>query len=136
MAELVAVQRDVDDDPLAALAALIAGPTQAELDGQLRTALPRDVELRGITLTRGLLVVDVSRPLGALSGDALVTAIAQLVVTADELPAVTSVRIVIDGEAQQWPVAGGRLSATDLTRFDYIELVASAQPDFPGVPSG
>jgi spore germination protein GerM len=134
--ELVAVQRDVGDDPTAALTALLAGPTQNELDGQLRTALPQDVTLRSATLARGLLIVDVSRPLGALSGDGLVAALAQIVVTADELPAVNAVRIVIDGEAQQWPVGGGKLSAADLTQFDYIEFVASVQPDFPGVPSG
>ncbi|MFM8310274.1 MAG: GerMN domain-containing protein, partial [Ilumatobacteraceae bacterium] len=103
---ITAVSRDVDESPAALLGALLAGPNDDELDGQLRTAIPDGTVLRSAQLRSGTLVVDVSATLLELSDDSLVAALAQIVFTATEVAGVRSVRVLVDGADRQWPAAG------------------------------
>jgi len=132
---IVAVPRDVDETPVALLAALLAGPNDDELDAQYRTAIPTDVEVRTAQVRGGTLIVDMSAGLLQLAGDGLIDAIAQIVFTSSELPGVRSVKILIDGADQQWPTGTGVFQSAPLTVYDYPGLLASAQPDHPAVPS-
>lgn len=132
---ITAVSRDVDESPTALLGALLAGPNDDELDGQLRTAIPDGTVLRSAQLRSGTLVVDVSASLLELSDDSLVAALAQIVFTATEVAGVRSVRVLVDGADRQWPAAGGELRARPLTVYDYPGLLVSAQPAYPAVPS-
>lgn len=132
---ITAVSRDVDESPAALLEALLAGPNDDELDGQLRTAIPDGTVLRSAQLRSGTLVVDVSAALLELSGDSLVAALAQIVFTATEVAGVRSVRVLVDGADRQWPTARGKLRARPLTVYDYPGLLVSAQPSYPAVPS-
>ena len=129
------VARDVDETPNAVLVALLAGPNTVELSAQLRTSIPAGTEVLSSTLRGGVLRVDVSSDLLQLSGEVLVGAIAQIVFTAAEVDGVRSVKILVDGEDQQWPVGNGELQAAPLTVYDYPGLLASAQPDYPAVPT-
>lgn len=132
---LVPVARDVDETPTAVLGALLDGPNADEVAAQLHTAVPEGTQLRSATLRGGVLRVDVSNDLLQLSGDVLVGAVAQIVFTASEIEGVRSVKILVQGEDKQWPAGNGELQAAPLTVYDYPGLLASAQPDFPAIPT-
>lgn len=130
-----AVPRDVNESPTTLLTTLLAGPNDDELDAQYRTAIPAGTELRSAVLRGGTLVVDVTSTLLELSGDTLVSAIAQIVFTASELTGVRAVRILVDGADRQWPSGNGELQSRPLTVYDYPGLLSSAQPAYPAIPT-
>lgn len=132
---LGAVARDVEETPLALLTALFAGPNTREVAAQFRSAIPVGTELLSAALRAGTLVIDVSPDLLDVSGDTLISAIAQIVFTSSELSGVRAVKIVVDGADQQWPTGNGELQASPLTVFDFPGRLTSAQPDFPAIPS-
>ncbi|MBI4885153.1 MAG: GerMN domain-containing protein [Actinobacteria bacterium] len=132
---LESVARDVAETPIELLKALLAGPNAAELANQFRTALPVDTELLGARRQGFVLHVDLSEEVLRLSGQILITAIAQIVFTAAELDGVRGVAITVDGADQPWPVGNGELQSTPLTVYDYPGLVPSSQPDYPAFPS-
>ena len=129
------VARDVAESPAGVLRALLEGPNSSELDNQLRTALPTDTRLLGTEMLGDVLLVDVSNELRQLSGEVLIDAVGQIVLTATELRGINGVRISIEGSAQQWPAGSGELQSEALTRFDYPGLVLSTQPEYPAIPS-
>ncbi len=132
---LHAVARDVPDDPTEVIQALFAGPNTAESSDQYRTALPAGVRVLDVGLRAGgVLFVDISEEIRALSGDVLIAAIAQLLYTASTLNGVESVSITINGDPAQWPAANGELQSAPLTVYDYPGWDSSSQPAFPGTP--
>lgn len=132
---LESVARDVAETPTALLQALLAGPNQTEQANQFRTALPAGTELLDARRQGFVLRVDLSDAVLELSGQVLITAIAQIVFTASEIDGVRGVTILVAGADQQWPVGSGELSSTPLTVYDYPGLVPSSQPDYPPFPS-
>jgi len=132
---LESVARDVAETPTALLQALLAGPNQTEQSNQFRTALPAGTELLSARRQGFVLRVDLSDAVLQLSGQILITAIAQIVFTASEIERVRGVTIVVAGADQQWPVGSGELTSTPLTVYDYPGLVLSSQPDYPAFPS-
>ncbi len=129
------VARDVTETSLSVLQALLDGPNSVELDTRLRSAIPDGLALLSTRLQGETLVVNLSDELRQLSGDELITAVAQLVLTATELRNVTGVQILINDVSQQWPAGNGELQADPLTRYDYPGIVLSTQPDYPAIPS-
>lgn len=132
---LESVARDVAETPTALLQALLAGPNETEQSNQFRTALPAGTELLDARRQGFVLRVDLSDAVLELSGQVLVTAIAQIVFTASEIAGVRGVTILVAGADQQWPVGSGELTSTPLTVYDYPGLVPSSQPDYPAFPS-
>ncbi|MBA3606256.1 MAG: GerMN domain-containing protein [Actinomycetota bacterium] len=117
------------------IAALLDGPNDDELDDGLASALPAQLSLNSARLVAGTMIVDVSEDILELNSIELRLAIAQLVFTASEIDGVRSVRVRVDGAAQEWPDGRGELRAESLTVFDYPGIAESAQPPFPPVPS-
>lgn len=132
---LESVARDVDETPTAVLQALLAGPNQTEQANQFRTALPVGTQLLDARRQGFVLRVDLSDAVLELSGQVLITAIAQIVFTASEIEGVRGVTILVAGADQQWPVGSGELTSAPLTVYDYPGLVQSSQPDYPAFPS-
>jgi spore germination protein GerM len=132
---LQAVARDVGENASDVIGELLAGPNAGEVIAQFRTALPVGLQLLAATRRGSVLRVDVSKELGQLAGEALVSAVAQIVCTASELDGVQSVSILIDGATQQWPTGNGELQSRPLTVYDYPGLVLSAQPAYPAIPT-
>jgi spore germination protein GerM len=132
---LLPVARDVTESPPEVLQALLAGPNSVELARQVRSAVPSDTRLLSARLQGGVLRVDISKNLLQLSGDDLVDAIAQIVFTSSEVEGVQSVKILVEGADQQWPAGNGKLQSEPLTVYDYPGRVASAQPDYPAIPT-
>jgi hypothetical protein len=82
--------------------ALLRGPT-SRLEGAVRTAVPPGTELRGLTLEGGVVQVDLTAPAAAADGDARQALSAQLVATLRQVPDVTGVRLLVDGEPLDVP---------------------------------
>ena len=127
--------RDVSESPAGVLQALLEGPNPTEIDNQVRTALPVGTKLLHTQMLGNVLLVDMSSELQQLSGEVLIDAVGQIVLTATELQGVDGVRISIEGAPQQWPAGNGELQSNPLTRYDYPGLVLSTQPDYPAIPS-
>ena len=135
VATLQPVARDVLESPTELLNALLAGPNVGELEHQLHTALPSGLQLLSTNLRGGLLVIDVTKDLQQLSGQVLISAIAQIVFTCSEVTGTRSVKILVEGADQQWPRGNGEVQSDPLTVYDYPGLVQSAQPAYPAIPT-
>ena len=132
---LESVARDVAETPTALLQALLAGPNETEQANQFRSAIPVGTVLLDARRQGFVLRVDLSPDVLELSGEVLITAMAQIVFTASEIDGVRGVTIMVAGADQQWPVGSGELTSTPLTVYDYPGLVPSSQPDYPAFPS-
>jgi spore germination protein GerM len=133
---LVAVQRDIGDDPLGAVEALLEGPTADEQEAGLRSAVPRGTSLNSLRfVSTDTVRVDVSDGIFEATGDDLVSSLAQLVLTLCEISGVRRVVLVVDGVARDWPRGDGTLTDEPLTEFDYPGRATSSQPAFPGIVS-
>jgi spore germination protein GerM len=100
------------------LRSLLRGPTPADRDAGLRSALPSSVSLRSVTLDGAVATVDLGGPLTELIGTEQALAIAQLVFTVTELRGVRGLRLRLDGDAIAVPVRGGTLTTSPVGRDD------------------
>jgi Sporulation and spore germination len=132
------VRRNVPATPNDVLGALFKGLTDTErTDRQLTTLIPVGTKLLSVeTVGDGRLVIDVDATIfEAKRTNSLATAVAQIVYTATSLPTIERVRLLVDGQPQEWTVGDGRDRAGDLTPLAYPTLYPSNEPDLPPVPS-
>ena len=115
---------------------LLAGPNEDELDQQYTTFLPANLQLIDTFKQGTILFLDVSAELTELTGQPLSRALAQIVYTATELDGVERVQITVDGNPVSWPRPVGGNTASTLSIYDYPSFAQSAQPAYPGLPSG
>ncbi len=134
-ARLRSVRRDVASDPELILASLLEGPNAAERDEGLVSNLPDDLVLQYARLRGRTLTVSVNDVFDELTPDALRTAVAQMVATANEVDGVENLKLQIDGENQVWPLGDGQNTDRLLTIYDYPGFVESTQPAYPAVPA-
>lgn len=133
---LVAVQRELGDDPLAVVSALLDGPTATEQEMGLRSAVPRGTRLNSARfVSTDTVRIDLGDTLFDATGDDLVSALAQIVLTLCEINGVQRVMVVVDGVARDWPRGDGTLTDSPLTEYDYPGRAISSQPAYPGVIS-
>lgn len=133
---LRAVPRDVAQEPEDLLSALLGGPSDAERTRRVRTAIPANTRLLGVRYDGPALVtVDLSAGILDATGDALVDAVAQIVYTLSEIDTISHVQLRVEGQARQWPIGDGTLTSNPLTVYLYPGRAASAQPDYPALPS-
>ena len=106
------------------LAALAAGPDNAERAHGLSTALPSDVTLMLAALRQGEAVVAING--GAKDADPrrLPLSVAQVVLTLTSHPDVHAVRITSDGQPVEAPLPGGEVVDRALTAADYRSFLA------------
>lgn len=131
---LSAVPRQFDQDPTSILRSLVTGPTEVEQKTGLRSAIPQGTKVISARyVANDLVKVDVSSRIFDATGDDLVAAIAQIVLTLAEIDGVERVVIVVDGQPQEWPRGDGSLTTDPLTEFDYPGRAASSQPPYPGI---
>jgi len=131
---LSAVPRQFDQDPTSILRSLVTGPTEEEQRTGLRSAIPQGTKIISARyVANDLVKVDVSSRIFDATGDDLVAAIAQIVLTLAEIDGVERVVIVVEGQPQEWPRGDGSLTADPLTEFDYPGRAASSQPPYPGI---
>jgi spore germination protein GerM len=131
-----AVHRDVDATAAAIMRSLLEGPTVTEQGARLSTAIPPGTELLGVQFVdTGVLAVDFSEEILSATGDALVDAVAQIVLTMTQVDRVEKVKLLVEGQDQQWPRGDGVVVSTPLTAYDFPGRVATTQPDYPPIPS-
>jgi spore germination protein GerM len=116
------------------LAELADGPSAAERDQQLSTALPPDVRLTVGRLSGGTATIDIAVPAQAPSGVASRRAVGQVVLTATSLPGVDAVRLTFAGDPVEAPLPSGELTSDALTESDY-EAFLTAPPTPSAVPA-
>lgn len=109
----------------AVLASVLEGPTATEIDAGLRSAVPASVSLNGVSVTDGVVAIDVSRGFESVGGGEELLASAQLVLAVTAVPGVDRARLLLDGTPSRVPVPGGSLVTGPVTRGDYLELLAS-----------
>jgi Sporulation and spore germination len=102
---------------------LTAGPDAADRDRGYSTALPPATRLRVTALVKDVATVDlaVDQPPPDQT-----TAIAQIVLTATSLPEVNHVRLTINGQPINAPLANGAQTDRPLGRADYQALLSAA----------
>jgi hypothetical protein len=134
---LQAVRRDVPSAVSDVLGALFTGLTDTERTSrQLTTQIPVGTKLRSVNpLADGTVVIDVDAVIFEAKGANLTTAIGQIVYTATSVPGVERVRLLVDGQPQEWPAGDGRERAGDLTPLAFPALYPSNEPLLPPVPS-
>lgn len=121
--QLVAVERLVGStaDVAALLGDLIAGPTEAERDEGLSSALTGTDLIAGIRVVDGTAEVTFRPQSGGRTDDIL--AIGQIVCTLDARTDVDTVQFLLDGQVLNVPRADGSLTALPLTVADYRTLI-------------
>jgi hypothetical protein len=113
---------------------LAAGPTETESAAQLTSAIPPDVTILAARPVGSVLYVDLSAELTELSGDGLILAVAQIVLTGVDIDGIETVQITVDGERFPWPRADGSTTTGLLRIYDYPGLYMWAQPSYPALP--
>lgn len=120
---LVAVGRQTQVNPSALLTILFEGPTakeQASLG--VRTAIPAgSMLLSAESSPQGTLTIDLSGEFLSNAGDVLLDAVAQVVFTSSQLPGVRRVRLLVDGEPQDWPTSSGTTTRDPLSIYDFLD---------------
>jgi peptidoglycan hydrolase-like protein with peptidoglycan-binding domain len=95
--ELQATSRKVASIP-AAVRALLAGPNAPERARGMRSAVPRRTPLRGVSIARRVVTVDLGARFAAgRSSDSLRARVAQLVETVASIRGVAGVRVLVEG---------------------------------------
>jgi immunoglobulin-like protein involved in spore germination/sporulation and spore germination protein len=131
-AGLVPVEREIPTTPAvgaASMAALLAGPSQAELSARpaMYTSIPAGARFLGLQIDSGVATVDLS---GEFAADGDTTAVlgraAQVVYTLTQFPTVHGVRFEIDGVRPKtvWLGVLGRADYTDFLPAIFVDRPA------------
>lgn len=131
---LTGVQRDISSDPFDIVQVLLSGPTKAEQDAGLRSAIPSSTEvLSARYVATDLVKVDLTNEIFKATGDDLVSSIAQIVLTLCDTSGIERVIIVVNGQVNEWPKGDGSLTSQPLTAYDFPGRAISSQPSFPAI---
>jgi hypothetical protein len=113
----------------AALAALLAGPTQSESASGLTTAIPGDTRLNGVTIANGVARVDLTSDFESAAGSrSLQLRLAQVVYTLTQFPTVKAVQFSLDGSPVSIVSGNGNVVGHAVGRDDYRGLAPVASP--------
>jgi hypothetical protein len=106
------------------LDALLAGPTDEEVAGGMRTTLPADatVGVGGVT-AGGVATLEIGSLLDGVTGQEQILAFAQLVLTATGVANVDGVIFERSGHHVEAPTVDGTLVSRPLTSSDYAPLL-------------
>jgi spore germination protein GerM len=131
---LTGVQRNISSDPLNIVQVLLSGPTKAEQDAGLRSAIPASTEvLSARYIATDLVKVDLTDEIFTATGDDLVSSVAQIVLTLADISGIERVIIVVNGQVNEWPKGDGSLTSQPLTAYDFPGRASSSQPAFPAI---
>jgi len=113
----------------AALDALLAGPTRTERAAGLRSEIPRETRLLGVSIANGVARVDLTSDYEAGAGSrSLQLRLAQVVYTLTQFPTVTRVRFALDGTPVSVFSGGGIVLDHPVGRSAYKGLAPVSSP--------
>jgi hypothetical protein len=111
----------------AAINAMLAGPTRAERKSRLRTAVPTDTRLLGISLTNGIATVDLTSEYQSGGGSlSMQMRLAQVVYTVTQFPTVKAVLFQLDGAPVNVFSGEGIILDHPVGRTDYKDLAPTS----------
>lgn len=118
---LVPVGRAAQRDPADLFATLFEGPSAQEQQAlSVRTAIPVGTRLISAALdAQGTLTLDVSAEFLGNAGDVLLDAVVQVVYTAARVNGERRVRLLVEGEPQDWPTSAGTTTRDPLSVYDF-----------------
>jgi hypothetical protein len=106
--------------------ALLEGPTEAEADGGLHSAIPAETRRLNIEhLQPTVATIDLSREFTAADDEAELLALAQVVYTVTEQSGVTGVSLLVEGEPQEGTDDGRLDTAGPLRRAHFKDVAPS-----------
>lgn len=115
------------------LDALISGPTEAEAEEGLRSAVPSTTQVLAVTVDGDTAVVDLSEEFASIGGERELLAVGQLVLTVTTFPGVRQVRLQLSGRPTPLPLPDGSLTEGPVALSDYADLL---DPDTAGGSDG
>ncbi len=116
----------------AAMKALLAGPSPAELESGLDTSVPADTKLLGISIKKGVATVDLTSQYQSGGGSLSMKArLAQVVYTLTQFPTVRAVLFHLDGEPVSVFSGEGIVLDHPVGRADYEDLLPVISVDKP-----
>jgi hypothetical protein len=133
--QLVRQTRSLESTPLvatAAMKALLAGPSPAELASGLATSVPAGTKLLGISIKKGVATVDLTSQYQSGGGSLSMKArLAQVVYTLTQFPTVRAVLFHLDGEPVNVFSGEGIVLDHPVGRKDYEDLLPVIAVDEP-----
>lgn len=133
--QLVRQTRSLESTPLvatAAMKALLAGPSPAELASGLATSVPAGTKLLGISIKKGVATVDLTSQYQSGGGSLSMKArLAQVVYTLTQFPTVRAVLFHLDGEPVNVFSGEGIVLDHPVGRKDYEDLLPVITVDKP-----
>jgi hypothetical protein len=133
--QLVRQTRSLESTPLvatAAMKALLAGPSPAELASGLATSVPAGTKLLGISIKKGVATVDLTSQYQSGGGSLSMKArLAQVVYTLTQFPTVRAVLFHLDGEPVNVFSGEGIVLDHPVGRKDYEDLLPVIAVDKP-----
>ncbi len=120
VAREVAVDGDLDE----LLAAVLAGPTAAEADDGLTTAIPEPTAAIDVRRDGSTVSVDLTGDLTSVGGLEEVLAVGQIVLTLADSSDAAAVVFAIDGQPTVVPAGDGALTERPVTPDDYLDLLS------------
>jgi hypothetical protein len=116
----------------AAMKALLAGPSPAELEAGLATSVPAGTKLLGISIKKGVATVDLTSQYQSGGGSLSMKArLAQVVYTLTQFPTVRAVLFHLDGEPVNVFSGEGIVLDHPVGRKDYDDLLPVIAVDKP-----
>lgn len=113
-------------DPAAAIAELLAGPSEDEQGQSLRSAIPDSSAVVGVTVARGVAAVSLAPEFAEIPASDQVLAVAQLVFTLTDLRGVGRVRFLVDDVQVAVPLPTGESTDESVSRDEYVALLPGA----------
>jgi|SRR5215210_3099860 len=133
--QLVRQTRSHESTPLvatAAMKALLAGPSPAEVAAGIGTSLPAGTKLLGISIKKGVATVDLTSQYQSGGGSLSMKArLAQVVYTLTQFPTVRAVLFHLDGEPVNVFSGEGIVLDHPVGRADYEDLLPVIAVDKP-----
>jgi len=128
---LVAVHRPASETSTlsALLRSLLQGPTDAETQSGLVTAINTNPILNRVTFSGSVANIDLASTFGDIRGQGQILATAQVVMTAVGYPGIDAVQISLDGVPADVPLTDGTLVSQPLVRSDYSQLLLPPRPE-------
>lgn len=114
---------------------LAEGPTSTELEDELSTALPPEMQLDVEDLSASTVTIAISGPSDVPSGVASRRAVAQIVLTATTVSGVDAVLLTLDGKRLEAPLPDGALTTAPLTARDFEPFLTAPAAATPPAPT-
>lgn len=127
--ELVPVTRDLASAPSvvarlrAVFDALADGPTDAEVESGLRSAIPATTDVLGVSFAGGTVTVDLSTSFTSIGGPTELRAVGQLVLTGTTFPGARDLVLRLDGVPTAIPLPDGALTDQPVSLRQFSDLL-------------